>query len=135
MNTSPQMDPIPNWSNIADILKLLFLQPTNQRNGPIEHGVLEKINPRLARKFHAFYGNRCSKHLASCRIPIQMNPFRASALCFFKVHLMFFVQLALPSAPFLSDFPQSFVFISLLPLLYHVTRLSHSPCVYCPHNS
>jgi hypothetical protein len=62
--------------------------------------VREKVNPLLAKKFHAFYGNRCSKHIICCHSRSQMNPFRSNALSFFKVHLMYLVQLGLPSVPF-----------------------------------
>jgi len=55
-----------------------FISSTNQ----LSVVVLEKINPRLAQKFHAVCGNRCSKHIASCHISSQMNPFRANTFCF-----------------------------------------------------
>jgi hypothetical protein len=57
----------------------IIISSTNQMNMVI----LEKINPRLTKKFHAVYGNLCSKHIASCHIRSQMNPFGANALCFF----------------------------------------------------
>jgi hypothetical protein len=99
INESPQMDTIPDWLNLADILKLLFLQPTIEMI-LLSMVVLEKVNSRLAKKFYSFYRNHCSKHIACCHSRSQMNPFRADALPFFKVNLMYLVQLSLPSVPF-----------------------------------
>lgn len=77
-----------------------FIFSTNKLNDSMSMVVLEKVNPRLAKKLHAFYGNRCSKHIVCCHSHSQMNPFRANALSFFKAHLMYLVQLGLPSVPF-----------------------------------
>ena len=105
MNESPQMDPIPDWLNLANILKLLFLQPTIEMI-LLSMVVLEKVNPRLVKKFHSFYRNRCSNHIACCHSRSQMNPFRADALPFFKVHLtlkllMSYIYIYIYGAPIL----------------------------------